>query len=102
MIRAFGRGKSPNPFCVGIPPKLSYIFVDFQSYAAYTISVNWCVIVLICERKERWPMSAYTQNFAYQVGKKKDLKQDPSVISPERLAAIKKAAEKYLSDKDKK
>ncbi len=47
-------------------------------------------------------MSAYTQNFAYQVGKKKDLKQDPSVISTERLEAIKKAAEKYLSDKDKK
>lgn len=47
-------------------------------------------------------MSAYTQNFAYLVGKQKDLKKDPSVISPERLEAIKKAAEKYLSDKEKK
>lgn len=47
-------------------------------------------------------MSAYTQNFVYQVGKKKNLEKDPSVISIERLNAIKKAAEKYLSNKDSK
>lgn len=41
-------------------------------------------------------MSAYTQNFVYKVGKRKNPDYDPSLISKERLAEIKQAAAKYV------
>lgn len=44
-------------------------------------------------------MSAYTQNFVYEVGKKKDAVEDKSVISLERMKAIKEAVNKYRSTK---
>lgn len=44
-------------------------------------------------------MSAYTQNFVYEVGKKKPSVEDKSVISQERMKAIKEAVSKYRSKK---
>lgn len=51
------------------------------------------------EEKGDGTMSAYTQNFVYEVGKKKQIEKDPSIISQERLKAIKAIVEKYRSSK---
>lgn len=55
-----------------------------------------------CDKKQEkgdGTMSAYTQNFVYEVGKRKPAAKDESVISQERLKAIKEAVKKYRSAK---